>query len=277
MPFSEEITEEVEVLTSIYQADFEHRKSAWNLPSFIIRLKATALTDGASYVSLILAFTLPNQYPRLPPKFEVEAVKGLSDKCLEELKEKLDEEVLVRAGQVMCYELATIAKDHLEMYNKKPQSLFESMTSRHQRETNALRNLRETGGKHDVVTQNENMDIDDILVDELEENKVNEEVPLSPYLVLKQQKARLEAFKQSQQVTKQINKGPVGISSREMIPINIPTKLVTNQEAVVKQHSNLTVSIADIDNSINNKLQLQEQKASRYHDEFEEISLLGKG
>jgi hypothetical protein len=277
MAFSEEITEEVEVLTSIYQADFEHRKSAWNLPSFAIKLKATALIDGTSYVSLILAFTLPNQYPRVPPKFEIEAVKGLNDKCLEELKEKLQEEVLLRAGQVMCYELATIAKDHLEMYHKKPQSLFESMTSRHQRETNALRNLRETGGKHGVVTQNENMDIDEILVDELEENNVNEEIPLSPYLVLKQQKARLEAFKQSQQVTKQINKGSVGISSREMTPINIPEKSVTNQEAVVKQHSNLTVSIADIDNSVNNRLQLQEHKASRYHDEFEEISLLGKG
>jgi hypothetical protein len=139
---SEESIEEIEVLSAIYGSDFEHRNSAWNLPSFILRIKPTPHSDGSCFVSMNLIFILPKQYPKIPPKYEIEGVKGLSEKVLEELKDKLQLEALSKAGQVMCYELATIAKDHLEVYNRRPQNLFDSMTSRHQREEDALRRLR---------------------------------------------------------------------------------------------------------------------------------------
>ena len=139
---SEECTEEIEVLSAIYGLDLVKRTSAWNLPSFTLRLKPTPLPDGSSYVSIDLFFTLPKLYPKVPPNYEIEAVKGLTEKCLDELKEKLTQEAMSRTGQVMCYELATVVTDHLELYNKRPQSLFESMTSRYQREGDVLRRLR---------------------------------------------------------------------------------------------------------------------------------------
>ena len=139
---SEECLEEIEVLSAIYGTDFEHRKSAWNLPCFALNLKPTALPDGSYFASLCLTFTLPKQYPKIPPRYEIEAIKGLSAKFLEELKEQLNGEATLRSGRVMCHELATIATEYLEMHNKRPQSLFESMTSRHQREDDVLRRLR---------------------------------------------------------------------------------------------------------------------------------------
>ena len=139
---TEECNEEIEVLSAIYGSDLEHRKSAWNLPSFVLKLKPTPHLDGSYFVSLNLVFSLPKLYPKVPPKYDIEAVKGLSDRSLEELREKLQAESDLRSGQVMCHELATIATDHLEAHNKKPQSLFESMTSRHQREDDVLRRLR---------------------------------------------------------------------------------------------------------------------------------------
>lgn len=139
---SEECAEEIEVLSAIYGLDLLKRTSAWNLPSFSIRLNPTPLPDGSSYVSLDLLFTLPKLYPKVPPKYEIEAVRGLSQKSLDELKAKLNQEALSRSGQVMCYELATVVTDHLELHNKRPQSLFESMTSRHEREEDVLRRLR---------------------------------------------------------------------------------------------------------------------------------------
>ena len=139
---TEECIEELEVLSAIYGTDLERRKSAWNLPSFSIKLKPTALSDGLCFVNLQLMFILPKLYPRIPPKYEIEATEGLTEKNLIELREQLQDESILRSGQVMCHELATIAKEYLEIHNKRPQSLFESMTSRHQRENEVLRHLR---------------------------------------------------------------------------------------------------------------------------------------
>ena len=139
---TEECIEELEVLSAIYGTDLERRKSAWNLPSFSIKLKPTALSDGLCFVNLQLMFILPKLYPRIPPKYEIEATEGLTEKNLIELREQLHDESILRSGQVMCHELATIAKEYLEIHNKRPQSLFESMTSRHQREDEVLRHLR---------------------------------------------------------------------------------------------------------------------------------------
>ena len=139
---TEECIEELEVLSAIYGMDLERRKSAWNLPSFVIKLKPTALPDGSCFVSLHLMFILPNQYPRIPPKYEIECTEGLSERNVEELRELLRKESILRSGQVMCHELTTIAKDYLDIHNKRPQSLFESMTSRYQREDEVLRCLR---------------------------------------------------------------------------------------------------------------------------------------
>ena len=139
---SEECVEEIEVLSAIYGVDFVHKKSAWNLPCFSLHLRPTAFADGHCYTSLNLIFTLPKLYPKVPPNYEIVTVKGLSDKSIIELKHNLLVEAKLRTGHVMCYELSTVAKEHLDRYNKRPQNLFESMTSRHQREDDVLRRLR---------------------------------------------------------------------------------------------------------------------------------------
>lgn len=283
---SEECNEEIEVLSAIYGSDLIHRQPVWNLPSFVVRLKPTALSDGSCYVSLDLAFSLPKLYPKIPPKYEIESPKGLSDRCLDELKQKLRDESVVRSGQVMCYELTTVAKDHIDLYNKRPESLFESMTSRHQREGDVLRRLRSDSLNHQetekkrVSETNQSGGISQIQND-LDMSDGKSHSSPSPGDILREQKARLQAFKQSQRDAKLVGKIPIP-------PAMTPIRESSNsfEASAVKIPDNTIGSIATTGNKqhpiirdlpIVDLASQMQQKASRYRDEFEEINLLGRG
>lgn len=112
----------------------------------------------------------------------------------------------------MCYELATIAKEHLDIYNKRPETLFESMTSRHKREDDALRHLRADTNTNNTKNVRTDQYLDRENVDNsnryknrnneqnfkgIQEKEEEEEVH-SPDKELKQQKDRLDALKQTQ-------------------------------------------------------------------------------
>ena len=147
---SEEAKEELEVLSSIYGDDYILSKQsstgtvAWGLACFRLKLRATPFPDGTFYASLTLVITLPKSYPTTPVIITVEDAKGLSENSIDELKVLLDIEKSKLSGQVMCYELATLAREYIEAFNKKPQTLYQSMESRKQREASALNDLRTT-------------------------------------------------------------------------------------------------------------------------------------
>ena len=285
---SEECNEEIEVLSAIYGSDLVHRQPIWNLPSFVVRLKPSALPDGSSYVSVDLGFSLPKLYPKVPPKYEIESPKGLSDKCLDELKQKLRDESILRSGQVMCYELTTVAKDHIDLYNKRPQSLFESMTSRHRREGDVLRRLRSDSFPNQEIEHKSGGEVNELggtsqIQNDSDVGDGKSYTSPSPDDVLREQKARLQAFKQSQRDAKLVGKIPI---LPPMIPIRESSHSSESHHPAVKIPGNLNTNTATPGNKqhessrdlpgadIANQLQ---QRASRYRDEFEEIILLGRG
>jgi serine/threonine protein kinase len=285
---SEECNEEIEVLSAIYGSDLVHRQPIWNLPSFVVRLKPSALPDGSSYVSVDLGFSLPKLYPKVPPKYEIESPKGLSDKCLDELKQKLRDESILRSGQVMCYELTTVAKDHIDLYNKRPQSLFESMTSRHRREGDVLRRLRSDSFPNQEIEHKSGGEVNDLggtsqIQNDSDIGDGKSYISPSPDDILREQKARLQAFRQSQRDAKLVGKIPI---LPPMTPIRESSHSSESHHPAVKIPDNLNSNVASPGNKqhessrdltgadIANQLQ---QRASRYRDEFEEIILLGRG
>jgi len=87
-------------------------------------------------------FTLVNGYPKVSPKVELEANKGLSASDVKALNTKLIEVAAECIGQEMCHDLISATQIFLEANNIKPQTFYEAMLSREKRETDALKKLR---------------------------------------------------------------------------------------------------------------------------------------
>jgi len=139
---SEEIENELEALRAIYGDDFEEREPVWKRPCFCIKVKPTTSVNGEIHVEANVKFTLVNGYPRVPPKVELEATKGLTGSDVKALNAKLVETATVCTGQEMCHDLISATQVFLEANNIKPQTFYEAMVSREKRETEALKKLR---------------------------------------------------------------------------------------------------------------------------------------
>lgn len=87
-------------------------------------------------------FTLVNGYPKVPPKVEVEANKGLTGSDVKSLTAKLLDTASECVGQEMCHDLISATQVFLEANNVKPQTFYEAMISREIRESEALKKLR---------------------------------------------------------------------------------------------------------------------------------------
>lgn len=83
-----------------------------------------------------------NGYPKISPKVELEANKGLSASDVKALNAKLIEVAAECTGQEMCHDLISATQVFLEANNVKPQTFYEAMLSREKRETDALKKLR---------------------------------------------------------------------------------------------------------------------------------------
>ena len=91
----------------------------------------------------VVKFTLVNGYPKVAPKVEVESNRGLSISDLKTLHTELQNTMNACIGQEMCHDVISRTQQFLEANNVKPQTFYEAMMSREERETEALKNLRE--------------------------------------------------------------------------------------------------------------------------------------
>jgi translation initiation factor 2-alpha kinase 4 len=288
MEEEDEIREEREALQAIFGADFvpkekkKGNKAILSLPSFTIRVQPSPLGDGSVYSSATIKFVLLKGYPqKFPAQIEVEESKGLSKAALEELEEKLMTERKRLAGQVQCFELCNVAREHLELYNRKPLSLYQTMVKREEREGNALDQLRGGGGggggggstsprnsstlptppphRQETKERTESFGSGGYYISEEDEDssghEEDEDVPEGISEQLRQQVARLDVFKQ-----KEI------LKAKALQAVRPPVEDEDDQEddspfAQVGENGRLGES----------------DKRGRYESEFEEISLLGRG
>ena len=272
-----EILEEIEVLKSIFVDDFltnapsqqEKKGKQGTATSFSIKVQK-------EYCSVTLSFTLPKGYPaKSTAQFSVSASHNLSNASLAEINEKLRDAKKRLIGQVQCFELCNVAREHLELYNKKPESLYESMIKREVREHSALDQLRTSqlpqssinqldtaadkqrtesfGGSSYNSVEDKRCDPDDKADEDDDEwQQMDVDIPEE----LKQQVAKLEIFKQKekaklQQAATLQQDDDDGDSSEDGYALPDP---MTGK--------------GDVEGNV---------KRGRYASEFEELTLLGKG
>ena len=241
---SSEAQEELEVLRSIYGADFSERATAWK-QGFCCVLAVRPLIHGTDiHAHVDLKVTLASTYPRSKPTVALERVRGLSPAEARELLVALQALAAEKVGAVMIHDLASAAESYLEVHNRKPQTFYEIMNSRKSREHEALKSLRESGPHADDADLSERGD----------ERSLAAAVPEAPLEAAPEvagatEKAWLMSF---------IQQGQTGDSD---------SSDESDGEAPVAAEPEKRPSISPRD----------AVPASRYEAEFVEIELLGKG
>jgi hypothetical protein len=144
-----DVQEEAEALQAIFADDFTmHHDPATSkankTTSFSIIVKPSPLSDGKVFCSLVITFLLPKEYPfKAAAQIEVHDVVGLPKAAVDEIVAKVRTTLLpppfkrtfiltslyasqLRAekrrltGQVQCFELCSLAREHLETHNVRP-------------------------------------------------------------------------------------------------------------------------------------------------------------
>lgn len=139
----DEVVYEMEALQAIYADDFEEKPEVWGNPSFSIRVKPQA--EDAVSCSVTLVITLNKTYPKTAPRCEVIDVHGLGDKEVKELKVIISKTADDNLGEVMIHEIVTQIETYLYAHNTNPantKTFYEKMQNRKKLEETALDDLR---------------------------------------------------------------------------------------------------------------------------------------
>ncbi|KAK4309770.1 hypothetical protein Pmani_018617 [Petrolisthes manimaculis] len=112
--YKEEQNNEIEALESIYPEEFEILETD-PYHKFRIRVKTEGGEDEGEPASaeISLTFQYTSNYPDQPPALEVTAVDNVEDDELDELRQRLDEEVTENLGMVMVFTVVTSALEWL--------------------------------------------------------------------------------------------------------------------------------------------------------------------
>ncbi|XP_062562568.1 eIF-2-alpha kinase GCN2 [Armigeres subalbatus] len=118
---------ELEVIQSIYEQQVEDlRPLGGKWRPLEVRLKLTPQKGSAQeiYARTEMRITCGKNYPKYPPKIELENTKGLSDMLVQELLDALKKQADELKGEVMIYELAATVEEFLHKYNAPPKGSF---------------------------------------------------------------------------------------------------------------------------------------------------------
>ncbi|XP_058833033.1 eIF-2-alpha kinase GCN2-like [Topomyia yanbarensis] len=128
---------ELEVIRSIYESQVEDlRPAGGKWCPLEVRLRLTPQKGSArqAYVRTDLRVSCNKNYPKYPPKIELENTVGLSDELSNELLQQLKQQADELKGEVMIYELAGTVESFLHKYNVPPKgSFYDEMLANQQR------------------------------------------------------------------------------------------------------------------------------------------------
>lgn len=133
--YKSEQADEIEALESIYMENFAVVEES---PLTKIRLLleperdyGDEAEDAVMFVSLKLFCTFPDTYPDVMPEITVEPVKGIDERQVRQLTDKLAAEAEASVGLAMVFNLAEVAKDWLTENNKDmDESAYQDMLER---------------------------------------------------------------------------------------------------------------------------------------------------
>lgn len=126
--------QEFEVLQAIYDQDLELKSSTlvYNY-IFTIRLCCEAFGDAAATAEVLLHIDFGRAYPlKQPANIAVEAKHGLSKDETKRLTSELEKLALEKLGDAMTYDLVMHATDFIQEHLKDQSSFFDQMIQRQQ-------------------------------------------------------------------------------------------------------------------------------------------------
>ena len=129
--------DEETVLKCIYGEDFESEVGSWGQAIAKVNIRPPDLDPKMVGCHLTLMAQIPKQYPYVVPKIELKNVKGLSKDKKKLLAKKLKDRALElsKIGSVMVCELVQICEDFLLDHNTDPSlSAWEQMKAREAKE-----------------------------------------------------------------------------------------------------------------------------------------------
>lgn len=135
--FRERQETELEVIRSIYESQVEDLRSPqtkWR--PLEVRLHLTPQKGSArkAHVKTDLHISCQKNYPKYPPKIELENTVGLSAGLVNELLEQLKQQADELKGEVMIYQLAATVESFLHQHNVPPKgSFYDEMLANRQR------------------------------------------------------------------------------------------------------------------------------------------------
>ncbi len=129
--------DEETVLQCIYGEDYEREAGSWGQAIAKVKIRPPELDPKAMGCQLTLMAQIPKQYPYVVPKIDLKDVKGLSKDKKKLLAKKLKDRALElsKVGSVMVCELVQICEDFLLDHNEDPTlSAWEQMKEREAKE-----------------------------------------------------------------------------------------------------------------------------------------------
>jgi hypothetical protein len=278
---SDEVEEEIQVLKSIFDVDYADGPSVWNCPSFSINCRPANIPNRNEDTELfvLIKFTLTKTYPRTVPTVKIENSKGITKKELAELDGLLQSTCKAHIGSVMCYDVASACISYLETKVPKSGNLYEDMISRQIRERDAFQAI--VSSRPDCATQVVNsLKVDTAPVGD----NLRQHMPRHP--------SRTSEYSESDSEDELIHVGnqdlpKLGNPGREFSD-DIATSAKVDSSDEESEDADEESSDDDDSSSEDSSSDESEKEVSppgqepieiksRYKDEFEQMSLLGKG
>eukprot|EP00123_Amoebidium_parasiticum_P022815 comp9573_c0_seq1/m.4588 comp9573_c0_seq1/g.4588 ORF comp9573_c0_seq1/g.4588 comp9573_c0_seq1/m.4588 type:complete len:245 (-) comp9573_c0_seq1:60-794(-) len=112
--YKEQQEEELEALQSIYPEEYTELSRDPAKFEIIIKPEEVEADDiNSQNERLVLKFTLPDTYPDVPPEITI-AGPGLTEALIDEIQARLEEKAIENLGMVMCFLLASEAKEWID-------------------------------------------------------------------------------------------------------------------------------------------------------------------
>ncbi|KAG7380656.1 hypothetical protein PHYPSEUDO_006958 [Phytophthora pseudosyringae] len=254
--------QELEVLQAIFDRDLV-TQSATPLYSYIfaVRLQCEATPGSATTAEVLLHFDLTRAYPlQQPPIITVEAKHGLSDTETQKLQRGMEALALEKVGDAVVYDLVVFATDFIQDHLKDQSSFFDQMVTRQQD--------RETKEKM----------AEDALMQQQEEQAraKNEEILALIDAERKKRESMKKTRRRRRRHRSSIDGEYSGSDGDDMESLSSIYEQQTEASSK-KEGSSLSPSDSDSDTSDLDAAAAAERYHSRYHGDFKELGLLGRG
>ncbi|ETL84385.1 PEK/GCN2 protein kinase [Phytophthora nicotianae] len=258
--------QELEVLQAIYDCDLVTQSST-PLYSYIfaIRLLCEATPGSATTAEVLLHFDFTRAYPlKQPPNITVEAKHGLSDTETQKLQRGMEKLALEKVGDAAVYDLVVFATDFIQDHLKDQSSFFDQMMTRQQdRETK------------------EKLAEDALLQQQEEQAKAKNEEILA---LIDAERKKRESIKKTRRRRRRHRSsidgedyGSDGESRDDVESLSSIYEQQTEASSKRDDASSLRSSDSDSDTSDLDAAAAAERYHSRYHGDFKELGLLGRG